>query len=603
MKIGKFLSFLLLLNLTSNLFAEPQVSAKVSANDIPLNGTITLTLELSGVNNVSGPETINIPGFQVDRAGSAQSFQFINGQMSSFVAFNYLLTPLKVGVHEIPSISLNYESKTYSTQAIKVNVRESASRGGLDTTDQGSASVQVPAEGLKPVFMTAVVNDDKVYVGQQILLKVQFLRRPDVGITSQPKYTEPNLTGFLVESFPQKQYMTTINGAQYEVTELPYAIFPTSDGELAIGSASLELGVRGNQDPFDPNSFFDSFFGRGKSFRLSTRAIPVRVKALPKNKPSLFSGAVGRFKVYAKTDVDQFEVGKPFNLILTIEGVGNIKTLKEPVFPEFSGFRKYETISNSKIDKDGKFLSGTKEFKIPLIPQVSGELKIPAIGFSFFNPAIGDYTNESTEEMKIKVNQGNLTNEEVSTALPYQSQAPHPEGIQVIDNDIRFIKSGDIWPATSLFLNQGWFYLINFLPPLFALAAFLVKKRGQLRSVYSDHFRTKEAIRTAKKKLKQSLKTINDSDPIPFYSSIQLSLMGYLADKFKLSPSGIIWEDIEKRLKEKVISENLIFELRNLLDQADMARFATSSFDDSLRMDIYTQSNALIEGLEKELGK
>ena len=128
--------------------------------------------------------------------------------------------------------------------------------------------------------------------------------------TSQPRFSEPDLTGFLVEGLKQQKYNSTINGAQYEIVELPYALFPTSDGEFVIGAAQMEIAVRASADPFDPNSFFQNFFGRSQVVRLNTRPIPVRVRALPKNKPPAFSGAVGRYKLTSKLEANEPEVGK-----------------------------------------------------------------------------------------------------------------------------------------------------------------------------------------------------------------------------------------------------------------------------------------------------
>ena len=78
-------------------------------------------------------------------------------------------------------------------------------------------------------------------------------------------------------------------------------------------------------------SFFQSFFGRAQNLKTTTHPISVHARALPKTKPAEFSGSVGRYKLSGKVDATNLEVGKPFNLVLRVEGVGNIKTLKEPL--------------------------------------------------------------------------------------------------------------------------------------------------------------------------------------------------------------------------------------------------------------------------------
>jgi hypothetical protein len=119
-KIGNLA--VLLLGMTVLASAEPSVTAKVSATEVNLNGSITLALEISGINNVGQSPDFNIPDFQVQRAGQTSSYQWINGQSSSMITFNYLLTPTKTGTLQIPSITLNSDGKSYSTQPIQIVV-------------------------------------------------------------------------------------------------------------------------------------------------------------------------------------------------------------------------------------------------------------------------------------------------------------------------------------------------------------------------------------------------------------------------------------------------------------------------------------------------
>lgn len=583
--------------------AEPTVSANVSATEVTINGQITLIVEISGVNNVNGAPTLSLPNFQTQSAGQQSSYQWVNGQTTSLTRFSYILSPLKTGAIEIPSITLNVDGKTYSTQPITINVRPDSGpvTGNAPVEPNTSRNVQVPAEGLKPVFMTATVDSDKVYVGQQILLKIQFLKRPDVRFGSQARYTEPDLTGFLVEPLKKQEFSTTINGARYEVTEIPYALFPTSDGDFAIGSAQIELAVRSAPDPFDPNGFFQSFFGRSELARLSTRAIPVRVRSLPLNKPSNFSGAVGRFKLSAKIDSAQLEVGKPFNLLLTVEGVGNIKTIKEPFLPELHGFRRYETISNSKVDADGKFLNGKKEFKILLIPQVSGQLVIPSAAFTYFNPAKSDYAVETTPELPLTVKPGTLNESGEGVQIPIEVNGQTTTGVRMMEKNIRFLKPGKVRPMSAPLYRQPFFLILNLIPPLFALVAFLTRRQSLLRVERAAEFRSKGALKAARKQLGKARKMSSSADAIVFYGAIHAAVAGYLADKLGLSVSGLIWDQVDQRLLAKNTDAALRSELRDIFDQADMARFATPSFSDESRDAALKRAEKALERLNEVL--
>ena len=579
------------------------VSARVSANETSIGDTLMLTVEIAGGSNIDTAPTVVLPDFQVQPAGQTKSFQWINGETSSMVGFNFVLSPTKTGTLQIPPIRVVVDGKQLDTQPIMVVVHPSAAE---PPQQQGSSAannqrqVDVPSEGLRPMFMTAKVDVDHAYVGQQILLRVQILRRPDIQFTSQPRFAEPDLTGFLVEPLKQQKYMTTINGAQYEVVELPYALFPTSDGDFAVGSAQIEIAVRAQVDPFDPNSFFQNFFGRSQVVRLNTRAIPIRVRALPKNKPPQFSGAVGRFKLTAKTDATDVEVGKPVNLLLSVTGVGNIKALKEPYLPNPKNFRRYETIASSKVDDDPRFLHGTKEFKILLIPQASGNLVIPSAQFAYFDPVANDYIVDTTPEIPINVKPGSFT-------AGAAEQAPEPaagnvsEGIRVLERDIRFIKQGTVKPIAPPLYLRGWFILANMIPPLFAFSALLMRRQRARRIEYAGEYRSRNALRTARRELVAARKAMRETDPSVFYGFIERALVGFVADKTATAAAGLTRDDIEKALSSRGLDDALRASVKDLLDRADMARFAAASLDQDDRAGALAQAEEALKAMGNKL--
>ena len=69
MKIGKALCALTLLFAAARVWADPSITAKVSANDMSLDSSITLLLEVQGINNVGSAPALQLPDFQVQPAG------------------------------------------------------------------------------------------------------------------------------------------------------------------------------------------------------------------------------------------------------------------------------------------------------------------------------------------------------------------------------------------------------------------------------------------------------------------------------------------------------------------------------------------------------
>ncbi|MCB4757176.1 MAG: BatD family protein [Elusimicrobia bacterium] len=599
---GGLLLFLLTSQIISVLFAEPKISASVSATELTLNDSITLKLEISGVQQIDSMPNLQLPGFVVQPAGQTQSFQWINGQTSSMIALNFVLTPTRAGSIQIPSITLSISGQNYSTDPINIVVTQGsgATPSGGNQPPPEQQNMNIPTEGLKPVFMTAEVDKSRAYVGEEILLSIKFLRQPGLQLAAQPQYFQPEMTGFISEPMKQQEYTTSIQGVQFVVTELRYALFPTSEGEFAIGSAQIDLAVRTQGNPFDADSFFQNFFGRAQQMRLKTRPIPVNVRALPKDKPANFSGAIGRLKITARTDTTDFEVGKPFNLIVNIEGKGNVRSLKEPFIPAVSSLKRYESISNTSINSDGKYIFGNKEFKILMIPQVSGTISIPPIEYVYFNPESHHYLTDSTPAISLNVKPGTKSpdDKQVLAQIPVgQSQ----EGVRVVEKDIRFLKSGKIKPGKPPLYFRQLFFVFNVIPLIFALGAFFAQWQYKHRTTFAAQYRSRGALKKALKKIKKAGALISGEDPIPFYGLLYSALAGFLADKFGISASGMLGDDLGKRLDEKGVDQESQSLIRGIWEEADMVRFAASTFDQATRQTSLQKTQDVLTKLNKVL--
>src|SRR5262245_53058012 len=74
-------------------FAEDvSVQARISRRQVPVNGRLQLSLDISGAQNVQPPE-LALDGFDAQYVGPSTQISVINGQMSSSVSHTYMLTP------------------------------------------------------------------------------------------------------------------------------------------------------------------------------------------------------------------------------------------------------------------------------------------------------------------------------------------------------------------------------------------------------------------------------------------------------------------------------------------------------------------------------
>ena len=118
-----------------------------------------------------------------------------------------------------------------------------------------------------------------------------------------------------------------------------------------------------------------------------------------------------------------------------------------------------------------------------------------------------------------------------SSAARRRSQAS--ESVRVLERDIRFIKNGRVNPLQPPIYLRDTFYLLIFLPVLFAAAALIVRLRNSHRAENSGFYRSKDALRAARRELKKASALMSDADPEPFYRAVQTAVAGFLGGQIR----------------------------------------------------------------------
>ena len=137
-----------------------------------------------------------------------------------------------------------------------------------------------------------------------------------------------------------------------------------------------------------------------------TQPVVVDVQPLPPNPPATFNGAVGQYQIKADVDMMETRVNEPISWNVTVAGYGNIDTLPEPIWPETPEWRSFD--SNSTINthvRDGR-ISGSQTYDRLLVPTQGGQITLPAVEYSFFDPETAAYHTISTEPIMINVAPG-----------------------------------------------------------------------------------------------------------------------------------------------------------------------------------------------------
>ncbi len=573
--------------------------ANVDRTEVSLDEQINLTISVSGnVQSIPQPELPSLDDFAVYSAGRSQSFEFVNGKVSSSVSFNYILVPKKEGEFVIGPAVISLEGKVHKTKPVEIKVSSEIQKPLAPSEKLEEKNMK---EKAKDLFIETVVDRRKAYVNQQITLTFKFYQ--GVRLFRNPEYTPPSLTGFWVEDLPpQKKYYKTIDGKRYFVTEIKTALFPTKAGKHTIGEATLKCRVEDVDRffDFDPFSLLDrdmkSLFRQRKPKILRTKPIKIEVLPLPEEgKPGSFKGAVGDLSISTQVDKKEVEAGQPITLKIKISGEGNIKSITEPLLPQMDDFRVYSSGSSENVSKRNYKVQGFKVYEEMLIPKTPGNYTIPAIEYPYFNLRTKKYQILKTAPFVITAYP--------STSLASTPQAQIPkEEIEFEVKDIRYIKTGleGLKSQGGFLFKNPWFLVLQFLPVLALIAAYQYTRQKQKFENDVGYARKRKANKLAQKSLKSAFKLIDSKKTKDFYSETAKALTSYIGDKLNLSAFGLTKVEMTKELEKEGVDKGKIDRIIRLLDQCDLARFAPFSSTQEAMREFLLKAKDLISDLEKD---
>jgi hypothetical protein len=398
----------------------------------------------------------------------------------------------------------------------------------------------------------------------------------------------------------------TVNGKQYQAGLLKkVALFPTQSGTLEINPLEIVCQVqiqnRKRSNDFFDQFFNDPFFNNVATSNISIKSPPVKISVLPLPKtdvPASFKGAVGKFSLNAGVSSSTVKTNEPLSLKATIGGSGNIKILEAPNLELSNDFEKYDPKVNETIDRSSNVVNGSKTFEWLLVPRYPGQKRIPPLEFSYFDPSKGKYVALKSAAIELTVEKG-------SAEAPQIVNGISKEDVKLLSQDIRFIKTnsssfrrkgGDVIPLSTL-------AIITVLPLLafVGLAAYRQKTLKELSDVAS--FRSRKAMKTASKRLKEAKVLMSSESAEAFYAEISRALWAYVSDKLSIDRAELSIENVMKQLEGKPISQDVVARLKECLEACEFARYAPASSRQDEKSKIYEMASNVIISTEKELSK
>ena len=594
---------------STQTFAD-KVSFVASAPDVVVVGDqfrLSYTVTTQKVKDFRAP---SIKGFDVLMGPSRSeqsSTQIVNGSVSSTssITFTYILMANTAGEFTVPGASIVADGNQMISNSVKIKVlpqdqNHNSSRRNNDNSSsiQPSSNASVSNQDL---FITATASKTNVYEQEAFVLTYKIYTRESNLQLNNAKL--PDFKGF----HSQEIEMTTnarwtpehYKGRNYYTTVYrQFVLFPQQSGKLFIEPAQFQMTVNKPVQSADP---FDAFFNGGNNVieikkPITTPKIAINVNPLPAGKPTTFLGGVGEFNISSSINSKELKTNDAITIKLVISGTGNLKLISNPEIKFPDDFEVYDPKVDNQVRLTKEGLTGNKVIEYLAIPRHAGTYKIPGVSFSYFDIRSKSYKTLNTEDYVINVEKG------AGNADQVIANFTNKEDLKVLGEDIRYIKQNEVTfqPKGSFFYGSMSYWLFYIIPALAFILFFIIYRKQAAENANVAKMRTKKANKVAIKRMKLAGKLLSENKKDAFYDEVLKALWGYISDKLNIPVSRLSKDNIEEKLRNHGVSEELIKEFLNALNDCEFARFAPG--DENQAMDkVYSSSIEVISKMENSI--
>ena len=590
---------------STQAFAD-KVSFTASAPDAVVVGDqfrLSYTVTTQKVKDFRAP---SIKGFDVLMGPSRSqqsSTQIVNGNVTSTssITFTYILMANTAGEYTIGGASIVADGNQMVSNSVKIKVlpQDQNSNGGQGGSSAHSSSGKSVSD--QDLFITATASKTNVFEQEAFVLTYKIYTRESNLQLNNAKL--PDFKGF----HSQEIEMTTnarwtpehYRGRNYYTTVYrQFVLFPQQSGKLYIDPAQFQMTIGKPVQSDDP---FDAFFNGGSNVieikkSIATPKIAINVSPLPAGKPADFSGGVGEFTVSSSINSKELKTNDAITIKLVISGTGNLKLISNPEikFPE--DFEVYDPKVDNQVRLTQEGLTGNRVIEYLAIPRHAGTYKIPGVSFSYFDIRSKSYKTLKTEEYVVNIEKG------AGNADQVIANFTNKEDLKVLGKDIRYIKQNEVTfqPKGSFFYGSMSYWLFYIIPALAFIIFFIIYRKQAAENANVAKVRTKKANKVATKRMKLAGKLLSENKKDAFYDEVLKALWGYISDKLNIPVSRLSKDNIEEKLRNHGVSEELIKDFLNALNDCEFARFAPG--DENQAMDkVYSSSIEVISKMENSI--
>ena len=626
-KLGLHLMCTVVLLVSSSVWAqEPQVIVQVDRTEVYEGESILYRVTLNHFDMPKAPELMGFDDFQVESLGdqslNSTSITIINGRRTEVVRrgqqYNYRLRPLKTGTLTIPAPTARIGNDVLRGRTVTLRVMRPQDQDtviaevSLDRKDVypmqpfrvtlNLAVKDLPGRFAKrnplgvqqspPALQVPWLDDDQLPKGltpekdwRSILEPALDARGEGFQINNIGQSSAFSLFGNRATAFQPNPIRTRRKDKNGQTTgyweyRFTRTIIPRKVGTYQFGPATVKgmFATRAENDRLI-----------GEKVYAVARPVALTVKSVPAaGRPDSFIGAVGQFEFQSELIPMQANVGDPMTLTLTLTGQGTLDDAAPPDLsgiPEIAaGFKTYEATTET----DGN----SRRFTYSLRPLRAGQIQFPEVPVSYFDVEREQYVTLRSTAIPIEIGESErLSNDQIvanprTTATSNADLQASESGLFANDTDWRSLRNETVHPMQW---TLAWSGMIG----CYLLATLAI---GHVRRRQSDPamVRRRKAAAVARHAIETARKQQATMDEKAICQQLRSALANLVADVTDTGADGITPRDVESRLVEVGVGDELADKAKQFFEMCDAHRYGDGSGFGSQLME---QASALLEEL------
>jgi hypothetical protein len=572
--------------------ARPVVSAQLDPTDIALGDQAQLTLTVAGGDN-DGVAPPAVPGLEFVATGQSSQYQSVNGVATSSLSVTYDVIPQHAGTFNIPPLGPGAQPLVLQVQSSpNPDVASPGMNPGASVPSAlaggsiAGSSTSLTQDGA--AFVRLRLPKGRLYVGETVPAEIQVGLRPGMvaELNGLPTLNGDAFTLNKLTTQPE-QTQEVIGGQPYTVLTWHSALAAVKPGDFSLTvETPLTVQVRvapqrrprpsagATEDPlfddFFNDSFLQNFFGGTTEKQITVASEPdaISVLALPATgRPADFSGAVGHFEIRGELSATGSVAGDPLTLRLKVKGTGSFDRVKSGMLGKLDGWKTYRPTAKFE-SADGAGYGGEKDFEQAVIPLKTGRQIVPALSFSYFNPATRSYETKLTSPMSVEISPapaGSLT--AIAAPAPNDNQPATKEA----PSDGLWpdrAEAGDAVATLRPLYFQPWFLGGQSVLAFCFAGGFLLLRRRERSANGTEAARRHTASAAIANCLAEMDEAARTGSTARFFSSARAAIQHHLATCWHVAATSITIADLDERLNDGQA------EIRQVFSVADEAAYS-----------------------------